>query len=158
MELIWIKAFNNNPDLNEIMQVEDSLKQNKWSEITYWGIRASIGAIFIVHSIKKFDPSWQEWLISIGLPPEMQLPIALAEFIGGIFLIVGIFTRITGIVFSIILLGAIFHIRWDKGFFVSQGGWEFDLIMLAVTLTFIVVGSGKISIVHLVKRIPKFLQ
>ena len=140
------------------MQVENTMKNNKWNDMTYWGIRASIGVIFIVHSIKKFDPSWQEWLVSIGIPPEMQLPIALAEFIGGIFLIAGIFTRITGIVFSIILLGAIFHIRWEKGFFVSQGGWEFDLIMLAATLSFIAVGAGRISIAYLVKRLPKFLQ
>ena len=118
----------------------------------------SIGAIFIVHSIKKFDPSWQEWLISIGLPPEMQLPIALAEFLGGIFLIVGIFTRISGAIFSVILLGAIFHIRWENGFFVSQGGWEWDLVMLAAVLSIIVVGPGRLSIVSRIKKIPKYLQ
>lgn len=60
--------------------------------------------------------------MSIGIPPEMQLPIALAEFVGGISLIVGVFTRITGSVFAVILLGAIFHIRWENGIFVSQGG------------------------------------
>ena len=91
-------------------------RNNLLHDITHWGISASIGAIFIVHSIKKFDPSWQEWLISIGLPPEMQLPIALAEFLGGIFLVAGIFTRISAIIFSVILLGAIFHIRWKKDF------------------------------------------
>ena len=45
------------------------------------------------------------------------MPIALAEFIGGILLIVGVFARFTESIFSIILLGAIFHIRWDNGFF-----------------------------------------
>ena len=126
------------------MQVENSIQASKWHEITHWGIRASIGAIFLVHSLKKFDPSWQEWLIGIGLPPEMQLPIALAEFIGGIFLIVGVLTRITGVVFSIILLGAIFHIRWEKGFFVSQGGWEWDIIMIEKLFSIIEFGAGKL--------------
>ena len=140
------------------MQSENSIQASKWHEITHWGIRASIGVIFLVHSLKKFDPSWQEWLIGIGIPPEMQLPIALAEFIGGVFLIVGLLTRITGIVFSVILLGAIFHIRWEKGFFVSQGGWEFDLIMLAAALSIIVIGAGKISIAHVIKRFPGFLK
>ncbi|WP_182132453.1 DoxX family protein [Nitrosopumilus sp. b1] len=140
------------------MQVGTSYSSNKWHEITHWGVRASIGAIFLVHSLKKFDPSWQEWLISIGIPPELQLPIALAEFIGGILLIIGVLTRITGIVFSVILLGAIFHIRWDKGFFVSQGGWEWDLVMLAAVLSIIAVGAGKISIVRIIKKIPKFLE
>ena len=140
------------------MNTEANLKENVLHDITHWGLRASIGAIFIVHSLKKFDPSWQEWLTSIGMPPEMQLPIALAEFIGGILLIVGVLTRVTGSIFAVILLGAIFHIRWENGFFVSKGGWEWDLVMLAVVLAIIVVGPGRISISHLVKRIPRFLQ
>jgi hypothetical protein len=65
------------------MLTEAIFRQNKLHDITHWGIRTAIGSIFIVHSLKKFDPSWQDWLVSIGLPPEMQLLIALAEFIGG---------------------------------------------------------------------------
>ena len=155
--MIWTNPFNK--FLNrEFMNTEAILKQNILHDITHWGISASIGAIFIVHSLKKFDPSWQEWLISIGIPPEMQLPIALAEFIGGIFLVVGVLTRITRAVFSVILLGAIFHIRWENGFFVSKGGWEWDLVMLAVVLTIIAAGPGRISISHLVKKIPRIFQ
>ena len=140
------------------MNTEAVLKGNILHDITNWGLRASIGVIFIVHSLKKFDPSWQEWLVGIGIPPEMQLPIALAELIGGIFLVVGVLTRITGAIFSVILLGAIFHIRWENGFFVSKGGWEWDLVMLAATLLIIVAGPGRTSISHLVKKIPRFLQ
>ena len=140
------------------MQVEAKLSENKLHDLTHWGLRASIGVVFIVHSLKKFDPSWQEWLVTIGLPPEMQLPIALAEFIGGVLLVVGVLTRISAAVFSIILLGAIFHIRWENGFLISQGGWEWDLVMLAVTLSIIVAGPGRVSIAHLVKKIPRFLQ
>ena len=140
------------------MQVEASLTGSKFHDLTHWGIRASIGAIFIVHSLKKFDPSWQQWLINMGIPPELQLPIALVELIGGILLIVGVLTRITASVFSIILLGAIFHIRWENGFFISEGGWEWDLVMLAAVLSIIAVGPGKISISHVIKKIPKYLQ
>lgn len=140
------------------MNTEATLKKTMLHDITHWGISASIGVIFIVHSLKKFDPSWQEWLISIGIPPEMQLPIALAELIGGIFLVVGVFTRVTSVVFSIILLGAIFHIRWENGFFISKGGWEWDFVMLAAVLAIMVAGPGRISISHLIKKIPRFLQ
>jgi len=140
------------------MLVEASLKENKWHDLTHWGLRAVLGATFLVHSLKKFDPSWQGWLVDMGLPPELQLPMALAEFIGGIFLIVGVLTRISGIIFSIILLGAIFHIRGIGEFFISQGGFEWDLMMLAVALTIIAAGPGRISISHLVKKIPRFLQ
>ncbi len=137
---------------------EAIFKENKLHDIAHWGIRAALGSIFLVHSLKKFDPGWQDWLIQIGLPPEMQLPIALAEFIGGIMLLIGVLTRITASIFSIIVLGAIFHIRWENGFFVSEGGWEWDLVMLAALLSIIVAGPGRVSISHLVKRIPRFLQ
>lgn len=141
------------------MQEQALLQDNRWHEITHWGLRASLGVTFLVHSIKKFDPIWQTWLVEkAGLPAEMQLPIALAEFIGGILLISGFLTRITGIIFSIILLGAIFHIRGIGEFFISNGGYEWDMIMLAVALTIIAAGPGRISIAHLVKKIPKFLH
>jgi len=155
--LIWINSFNKFAKVL-FMDMQASLKENVLHDITHWGISASIGAIFIVHSLKKFDPGWQEWLISIGLPPELQMPIAFAELVGGILLIFGILTRITGSVFAVILLGAIFHIRWENGFFVSKGGWEWDMVMLAAVLAIIVAGPGRISISHAVKRIPRFLQ
>jgi len=141
------------------MLTESKIKGDVLHDITHWGIRASIGTIFIVHSLKKFDPSWETWLVeTAGLPPEMRLPIALAEFIGGILLIAGVFTRITSVIFSIIILGAIFNIRWENGFFISQGGWEWDLVMLAAVLSIIAVGPGRVSISHLAKKIPRFLQ
>ena len=70
------------------------------------------------------------------LPPELQLPIALAEFLGGIFLIIGIFTRATSSIFAVILLGAIIMIKGVNKFSGSTfTGWEFDLVMLAAMLS-----------------------
>ena len=157
MDWIWIKTFNRKEKFCAML-VEASIKENKFHDITHWGIRGALGAIFLVHSLKKFDPSWQEWLAGIGIPPEMQLPIALAEFIGGICLIAGVLTRITSCIFTIILLGAIFLVRWENGFFVSQGGWEWDLIMVAALLSIIVAGPGRASISQLIKKVPRYLQ
>ncbi len=140
------------------MQVGATISTTRLHDLTHWGIRAAIGVTFIVHSIKKFDPSWQGWLIDMGLPPELQIPIALAEFLGGIFLLVGVLTRITASVFAVITLGAIFMIRGIDEFFVSKGGWEWDLMILAGELSIIVVGPGRVSISHVVKKIPRYLQ
>ncbi len=140
------------------MQVGANLSESILHDLAHWGIRAAIGVTFIVHSIKKFDPSWQGWLIDMGLPPELQIPIALAELLGGIFLLVGILNRITASILAVITLGAIFMIRGIEEFFVSKGGWEWDLMILAGELSIIVAGPGKISIAHLVKKIPRYLQ
>lgn len=133
-------------------------KTNRLHDITYWGIRASVGVIFIAYGLQKFDPIWREHLIGFGLPPELQIPIALAETIGGIALIVGILTRITGVIFSVILVDAIFHIRWNNGFFIAKGGWDYDLALLAMMLFVIVMGSGSVSISSRLKKLPKSLQ
>lgn len=137
---------------------ENITKTNRLHEITYWGIRASVGVIFIAYGLQKFDPIWREHLIGFGLPPELQIPIALAETIGGIALIAGVLTRITSTIFSIILIDAIFHIRWNNGFFIAKGGWDFDLALLAMVLLIIVRGSGNLSISSRLKKIPSFLQ
>ena len=140
------------------MQVIQTSKTSRLHEITYWGIRSSVGVIFVVYGLQKFDPVWREHLIGFGLPPELQIPIALAETIGGIFLIAGFMTRVTGVIFSIILLDAIFHIRWNNGFFIAQGGWDYDLALLAMVLFVIVTGSGKLSVVSKIRRLPKSLH
>jgi putative oxidoreductase len=156
-EIIWTNPFIHISE-GFFMQVGANLSESKLHDLAHWGIRAAIGVTFIVHSIKKFDPSWQGWLIDMGLPPELQIPIALAEFVGGIFLLVGVLTRITASIFAIITLGAIFMIRGIEEFFVSKGGWEWDLMILAGELSIIVAGPGIISIAHIVKKIPRYLQ
>ncbi len=137
---------------------KNQVQTSKLHEMTYWGIRASVGVIFIAYGLQKFDPIWKEHLIGFGLPPELQIPIALAETIGGIALIAGILTRIAGAIFSIILVDAIFHIRWNNGFFIAKGGWDYDLALIAMTLFIIVVGSGRISISSYLKKVPSLLQ
>ncbi len=140
------------------MNTEAILKGNVLHDITHFGIRAAIGVIFIVQGSGKFGPGFAGYLTNIGVPVELQIPIALAETIGGILLIIGVLSRISSSILSIIILGAIFHIRWENGFFVSNGGWEWDLIMLAAVLTIIVAGPGRISISHIAKKIPRLLQ
>jgi putative oxidoreductase len=60
-------------------------------------IRILAGITFIAHGLPKFEDiaGTQGFFGSIGLPPELALPIGLLEVIGGIFLIVGVVTRIS---------------------------------------------------------------
>ena len=101
-------------------------------------------------------------------------PMAKADFISAlVFLVLGVYMIVEGLRMPgaggfievggepgkvPILLGAIFHIRWENGFFVSKGGWEWDLVMLAATLAIIVAGPGRVSISYVAKKIPRFLQ
>ena len=132
-------------------------RESKLHELAHLGIRLAIGAIFIVEGSGKFNPGFADFLTSIGLPVEMQIPIALAETIGGILLIVGVLSRISSSILSIIALGAIFHVKGASNL-TGEGGFAIDLMLLAGNLLIIVAGPGRASISHLVKKIPRFLN
>ncbi len=136
---------------------EAKILENKLHDITHFGIRAAIGVIFIVQGSGKFSPGFAGFLTNIGLPVEMQIPIALAETIGGILLIIGVLSRISSSILCIIILGAIFHVKGASNL-TGEGGYAIDLMILAGCLAIIVAGPGRVSISHIAKKIPRFLQ
>lgn len=133
------------------------IKQKALNDIVFMGLRSAIGVIFIVHGIGKFNPGFTGFLNNLGLPPEMQIPIALAELVPGILMIIGVLSRISGGLLSIIMLGAIFHVKNAENL-TGQGGYEIDLILLASSLVIVVVGPGRISLAHIIKKIPRAIH
>ena len=122
------------------------------------GMRVAVGVIFIVHGFSKFgNPGFGDWISSLGIPAEMQIPIALAEFIPGIFLIIGVLTRISASLISIVMLGAIFLVKGASSL-TGDYGYEFDLILLAACLVVIVAGPGRVSLSYVLKKVPRVLQ
>jgi putative oxidoreductase len=133
-------------------------RENKLVDIAFMGLRAALGAIFIAHGVSKFNEGFVGFLTGpLGFPPEMQIPIALAETVPGILLIFGVLTRISASMISIVMLGAIFYVKQASNL-TGQGGFEIDLILLASCLVIIVAGPGRVSISHIAKKIPRILQ
>lgn len=139
-------------------QVTDAkFHENKFQHIAHFGLRLTLGTIFTMHGIGKLDPMFGSFLPQIGLPVEMQIPIALAELVPGILLIIGVLSRISSSLLAIVMLGAIFYVKKASSLS-GEMGVEFELIMLATNLVVIITGPGKISISHLLKKIPRFLH
>jgi len=137
---------------------EAVFRENKLHDIAFWGLRATIGAIFIVQGSGKFGPGFVGFLTGpLGLPAELQIPIALAETIAGILLIIGVLTRISSSLLSIIMLGAIFYVKGASNFS-GDGAYQYDLLLLAANLVIIVAGPGRISVAHVIKKLPRFLH
>ena len=133
------------------------IRQLIYHDISHFGVRLVVGLVFIAHSIGKFQPGFSGFLTSQGIPVEMQFIIALAELIPGILLIIGVLSRISGIILSIVMLGAIFVIKGAASL-TGDGGVEFDLILLASALVIITIGPGRISLSYVIKRVPRYLQ
>jgi len=133
------------------------LSQHKLHDVVNMGLRAAVGVVFIVHGSGKFNPGFLGFMEMLGLPPEMQIPIALAETVPGILLLIGVFTRLSASLLSIVMLGAIFYVK-QAGSLTGERGFELDLILLAACLVVIVAGPGRISISHVIKKMPRCLH
>jgi putative oxidoreductase len=80
---------------------------------------------------------------SINLPPGLFLPIALLEVIGGLAILFGILTRIASSLFIIEMIGAIVTAKLSRGFI---GGYEFELLLISICISLVILCPGKISI------------
>ena len=99
----------------------------------------------MAHGLPKFEniAGTQGFFGSIGLPPELALPIGLLEVIGGIFLIVGVLTRITAAFLIIDMIGAIVLVKIPDGF---VGGYELESLLIAISVSLLLTGPGRLSI------------
>lgn len=88
--------------------------------------------------------------VSVGLAHY----VAFAHLVGGLFIAIGLITRVA-ILFQIpILLGAVFFVNAEKGFYTENSELWISLIVLAMLIFFLIFGSGKISVDHLIRK-PK---
>lgn len=75
--------------------------------------RILLALIFIISGAMKLgDVSGTgAYMASVGLPASLALPAALFELVGGIMIVLGIFTRLTALVFAAfcILTALLFH-------------------------------------------------
>jgi putative oxidoreductase len=115
-------------------------------------IRIVAGIAFIVAGLPKLENiSANQGLFSgLGLPPELVLPVALLEVIGGIFLIVGVLTRITAAIFIIEMIGATLIVWLSPGFaggpLLNTAGILTSLLSMAISISLLLTGPGRISI------------
>ena len=108
-------------------------------------IRIVAGITFVAHGLPKFEniAGTQGFFGSIGLPPELALPVGLLEVIGGIFLLVGVVTRISAALFIIDMIGAIVLVRLPDGF---VDGYELESLLIAISVSLLITGPGRISV------------
>jgi putative oxidoreductase len=109
-------------------------------------IRILTGIAFIAHGIPKLSNiAGTEHFFSnmIGLPASLALPIGLLEVVGGIALLIGLLTRIASILLIIEMIGSTIVAKLPKGF---VGGYELDLLLMAVAISLLITGPGRLSI------------
>ena len=111
-------------------------------------LRISLGALFLAHAGLKFfvftPAGTAKFFGSLGLPPALAYATIAVEVVGGIALILGLWTRIAAIAVLPILLGAIFKVHGAAGFFFTNphGGWEYPAFWAIALLVQALLGDG----------------
>ncbi|MEP1448857.1 MAG: DoxX family protein [Paraglaciecola sp.] len=119
-------------------------------------LRLGAGVIFTAHGAQKLF-AWfggyglegtAGWMESIGLAPGTLMAILAggAEFFGGLLLIAGLLVRPTSVVLAITMLVAIVIVHLQNGLFMTNGGYEFALALLVITVGLAVRGAGSLSL------------
>ena len=75
----------------------------------------------------------------------MAVMAGLAET-GGILLAVGFLTPLAAFGIAVTMIVAIATVHWTKGFFAGNGGYEFNLLIIAGAVALAATGPGRFSI------------
>jgi len=112
-------------------------------------LRLVLGAIMIDHGYGKvFHGGLAQHVLhvqSLGLPGWLAYLSAGAEFVGGMLLVAGLFTRCASAAILIDMLVAIWKVHWKNGIF-GKGGYEFPLTLATIALALIFSGAGPIAL------------
>lgn len=118
-------------------------------------LRLAAGSVFVGHGAQKLFGAFggyglegtAGWMESIGLAPGLLMALAAggAEFLGGLLLIIGLMVRPAAAVLAITMLVAILAVHWENGFFMANNGYEFAMVLFAVSIALALRGAGSTS-------------
>lgn len=114
-------------------------------------LRVVVGIVFIVHGAQKFfvygigGVTQAFGQMHIPLPMIAAPVVAIVEFVGGIALVVGLFTRIAATLIAIDMLGAILFVHGRNGFFLPTG-YEFAFSLMGACIALAIGGAGEYSV------------
>ena len=122
--------------------------------------RIALGIVILPHGLQKLLGMFGgagfsntiDFFVSTGMPSFVAFLIIIAESFGAVSLIVGFLARFSAAAISLIMLGAIFMVHLQHGFFMNwfgnqQGeGFEYHLLAIGLGLVVMLGGAGKASV------------
>ncbi|SRR6266700_2558576 len=130
-----------------------------------WGLlvlRVVLGITFLGHGSQKMF-GWfggygiagtAGFLETLGLKPGKPMAVlsAAAELGGGALVLLGLFTSLGALLIAGVMAVAILTVHLKKGFWVSNGGYEYNLTIIAAVIALASTGPGAYTIEALLGR------
>ncbi len=108
-----------------------------------------IVAIILFSSGKGHIQNPKDRAQSLGLSKEITIFLGIAEILGAISIVFGIFTQIGAVLIMGAMMGAIYKkiFKWKTGFYAKDGfGWHYDLLILLGTFIIFTTAGGNFVI------------
>ena len=111
-------------------------------------LRIALGFVFIGHGMRQLEGGvggLTDTMVRLGvpMPGAAAWVTALAELLGGIFVLVGLFTRWAALALAVVAYLAVSRLYVRGG---VTATWELPLVLLAVALCLVLSGSGPLSL------------
>ncbi|MBO9606587.1 MAG: DoxX family protein [Paenibacillaceae bacterium] len=124
-----------------------------------WGllvIRLVVGLTFAGHGTQKLfgwfgghgPKATGGFFESIGIKPGLLMAVlaGLAEIGGGLLFAAGLFTEAGAALIVLTMLIAIVKVHGKNGYWVTSGGIEYNVLLLAIAIGVALVGAGDYSL------------
>jgi putative oxidoreductase len=114
--------------------------------------RVVLGVVFIAHGWQKFNVNGMDATAQgfegLGIPaPTLSAYFTVgAELIGGTLLILGALLPLAGLWLTVVMLGAMFYVHLDGGFYSMNGGYEYVLMLAAASIAIGFSGGGALAV------------
>jgi putative oxidoreductase len=126
-------------------------------------LRLALGVIMISHGIpkiKKREVLGKKWNEHYGVPKATVWLTGILQIVGGLTLLVGLFTSLTALILTLDMLAALFicifnsHHREPFNSVSPVKGWDVNLLLVASLVAVLVLGGGRWSLDALLSLSP----
>jgi putative oxidoreductase len=131
------------------------------SDWTLTVLRLAAGIMILPHGLQKtfgwfdgagFSGQMAGFTQFMHIPAPFAFLAIMAEFLGGIGLILGLLTRVAAFGVACNMIMAVYFLHWQVGFFMNWGGklkgegFEFHMLAVAILIVLIAKGGGPASV------------
>ncbi|SIR72715.1 putative oxidoreductase [Haladaptatus litoreus] len=142
--------------------MESQAQSRRWAVWSPIFIRLAMGIVFVVAGAGKFGigpkstgsiAGFAGFLAQLGVPaPELfAWVVGLVELVGGILLLVGLFTRYVAVLIAVDMAVATLLVHLPNGFAVVNNGptgYEYTLTLTLIAISLVFSGPGALSLEH----------
>jgi putative oxidoreductase len=121
-------------------------------------LRVTVGLALAAHGSQKvfgwfggYGPDGTgQFLETLGFRPGRRHALAagVVELAGGLLLALGFMTPLAAALIASVMVVAAATVHWKNGFFITSGGFEFNLVLGVAALTIAFSGPGALSLDH----------